>query len=221
MASPSHEELLDFIQAHTELTAPPGCPEVRLHTAQAMTSLWQAGEKMLAGMNVPPPYWALAWAGSQALARHLIENRWLVRGRQVLDFVAGSGIAGIAAAQLGAARVEAFDGDPLARAAVALNAQSNGVSVGILADDPAAADGHAPWEVVLVGDIGYEAAAAQKYMPWLREVAAQGALVLLADPGAVYADAKGTVHLADYEIPTSGDPADRALRVVGICRIAG
>ena len=217
----SPDELAAFVAAHTGLAAPPGCPEIKLHMAMAMTSLWQSSESFLEGITVSPPYWSLAWAGSQGLARHVIENRWLVRGRKVLDFMAASGIAGIAAAQAGAAAVEAFDPDLLARAAIGLNAASNGVAIGLLTEDPMGSETHAPWEVLLVGDIGYEPAIADHCLPWLRRRAAQGSMVLLSDPGGVYGSIKGMVHLADYSIPATSDPEDRSTRETTIFRVAG
>ena len=215
----SPEELATFVAGHTALVAPPGCPEIKLHLATAMTSLWQASESFLQGMTVAPPYWSLAWAGSQALARHVIENRWQVRGRRVLDFMAASGIAGIAAAQVGAAGVEAYDGDPLARAAIGLNAKSNGVTVGVLDDNPMASEARVPWEILLVGDIGYEPAIADHCLPWLRRRAAQGSMVLLSDPGGVYGAMKGMVHLADYSIPVTNDPDDQSTREAAIYKV--
>jgi len=217
----SPEELAAFVGAHTALVSPPGCPEIKLHLAVAMTSLWQASESFLQGMTVAPPYWSLAWAGSQGLARHVLENRWQIRGRRVLDFMAASGIAGIAAAQVGAAAVEAYDADPLAQAAIALNARSNGLTVGLLGQNPMDGEALAPWEVLLVGDIGYEPAIADHCLPWLRRCAAQGAMVLLSDPGGVYGSIKGMVHLSDYSIPATSDPDDRSTREVSIYRVGG
>jgi predicted nicotinamide N-methyase len=216
----SPEELAAFVAAHTALVTPPGCPEIKLHLATAMTSMWEASESFLQGMTVAPPYWSLAWAGSQGLARHVIENRWLVRGRRVLDFMAASGIAGIAAAQVGAAAVHAFDPDPLARAAIGLNAKSNSVTVKQLDEDPMAG-ANGSWEVLLVGDIGYEPAIADNCLPWLRQRAAQGALVLLSDPGGVYGSIKGMVRLADYSIRATNDPDDSSTRDTTIFRVGG
>ena len=216
---PSPEEIADFVRRHTALVSPPACPELQLHLAKAISPLWQASETLFAGDAVERPYWAFAWAGGQGLARHLIENKWLVRGRKVLDFMAGSGIAGIAAAKAGAAGVTAYDSDAMARAAIGLNGRTNHVTVGVRAEaiDPADAP---KWEVVLVGDIGYEPPLADLYMPQLRAMAAKGALVLVADPGRVYAGQKGFVHLGDYTIPTSSDPADTGVREAAIYRLA-
>lgn len=222
MTPPNQDELSAFIQAHTALVSPPGCPELKLHLATAMTSLWQASEKFLPGVTVTPPYWSLAWAGGQGLARHVLENRWLVRGRRVLDFVAGSGIAGLAAIKAGAGPVDAYDPDPLARAAIALNGRTNDAMISVIADDPEAIE-RPPWEVVLVGDLGYEVAAAQRHLPWLRKLGAQGILVLVADPGGTYDDSKGLVHLADYEIPTATGPdaVSQGMRNAAIYRVGG
>jgi len=219
VAMRSPEELSAFVEANTVLTAPPACPEVKLNLAVAITPLWQAAERYLEGVEVARPYWAFAWAGGQGLARHVMENRWLVRGRKVLDFMAGSGISGIAAALAGAAQVEAYDPDPLARAAISLNARSNQVAVSVNTNHLMATDSAATWEVVLVGDIGYEPALAEKCLPWLRSLAAKGVLVLMADPGGAFADVKGLVRLGEYTVPTSYDPDDRGTRETTIFRI--
>ncbi len=121
----------EFILANTR----PGCaslvPELRLHLADEVTPLWQATEAWLAEANVAPPYWAFAWPGGQALARLVLDEPARVRGRRVLDFAAGCGIAALACARAGAAAVEAAEIDPLAAAAIRLNAALNGAAVAV------------------------------------------------------------------------------------------
>src|SRR5262249_35674098 len=85
-----------FVRAQTALASPPLVPEIRLHLASAVTPLWRATEATLAAREVPPPYWAFAWPGGQALARYVLDHCAVVRDRSVLDFAAGSGLAGIA-----------------------------------------------------------------------------------------------------------------------------
>src|SRR5712671_7225359 len=124
-----------FIRANTKLMPVPLVPEIRLHLAEESLPIWQKTEEQLGAMNVPPPYWAFAWAGGQALARFLLDNPALVSGRRVLDLGSGSGLVAIAAAKAGAARVLAADIDPFAAAAIALNAALNGVAVSVIADN--------------------------------------------------------------------------------------
>jgi predicted nicotinamide N-methyase len=192
-----------FIHAQTALTAPPLVPEIRLHLASEVTPLWRATEATLASRNVPPPYWAFAWPGGQALARYVLDNPERVAGRRVLDFAAGSGLAGIAAARGGAEAVTAADVDAHAAAAIALNAAANGVTIDILHDDPI--DRPSAWDVVLAGDICYEQPMAERATNWLRRLAAAGTEVLLGDPGRSYRPADGLVELARYRVPTSLD----------------
>src|SRR6202012_2794846 len=125
----------DFILANTERLAPPLVPEVKLHLATEIMPLWRKSEEELEAMGVPPPYWAFAWAGGQALARYLLDNADVVRGKSVLDLGAGSGLVGIAAAKAGAHSVLAADIDHFAEAAIALNAQTNGVTVATTTQD--------------------------------------------------------------------------------------
>jgi predicted nicotinamide N-methyase len=209
-----------FIRSGTELTSPTACPEIKLHLATAITPLWQASESYLHGNNLPPPYWAFAWVGGQALARYVLDSPWVVRGRSVLDFAAGSGISGIAAGLAGAAEVEASEVDAVAAAAVALNAESNGVAIRVMTGDLVEKPpGH--WDVVLAGDVCYERAMTEHCFPWLQSLAAKGAMVLLADPGRAYLPEKGIVRLAEYEIPTTREIEDRDMRQTVIYRVAG
>ena len=120
-------DLAAFIRAHTRLMAVPHAPEISLHLADEATALWEKTEEELGQLGLPPPFWAFAWAGGQALARYLLDRPEAVRGRRVLDFGSGSGLAAIAAAMAGAAAVEACDIDPFALAAMELNAAANGV----------------------------------------------------------------------------------------------
>ena len=76
-------------------------PEIALHLATEITPIWQATEETLARGALPPPFWAFAWAGGQALARYLLDHPEIVAGREVLDIGSGSGIVAIAAAKAG------------------------------------------------------------------------------------------------------------------------
>ena len=192
-----------FVRAQTALVSPPLVPEIRLHLASAVTPLWRATEATLAAREVPPPYWAFAWPGGQALARYILDNPTVVRGRIVLDFAAGSGLAGIAAAMAGAAAVTAADIDRFAAAAIALNAAANSVTIDIVSDDPI--DRPPAWNVVLAGDVCYEQPMAGRATAWLRRLAAAGTVVLLGDPGRSYRPADGLAELARYRVPTSLD----------------
>lgn len=192
-----------FVRQQTELAAPPLVPEIRLCLASAVTPLWRATEATLAAREVPPPYWAFAWPGGQALARYVLDAPTTVRGRRALDFAAGSGLVGIAAALAGASLTTAADIDRIAIAAIALNAAENGVTVDILHDDPIGRP--AAWDVVLAGDVCYEQPMAGRATAWLRQLAAAGVEVLLGDPGRSYRPADGLVELARYRVPTSLD----------------
>ncbi len=192
-----------FVRAQTALASPPLVPEIRLHLASAVTPLWRATAATLGAREVPPPYWAFAWPGGQALARYILDGPSVVRGRSVLDFAAGSGLAGIAALMAGAASATAADIDRVATAAIALNAAANGATIDITGDDPI--DRPSAWDVVLAGDVCYEQPMAGRATTWLRRLAAAGTAVLLGDPGRSYRPADGVVELARYRVPTSLD----------------
>jgi len=199
-----------FIRAHTVLGAAPLVPEVSLYLATEITPIWQATEDWLARRNMAPPFWAFAWPGSQALARYILDHPGQVAGLHVLDFAAGGGLAGLAAARAGAALVEAAEIDALAIAAVALNAGENGLAVTGLPKDVV---GEAcRWQLILCGDVCYEAPMSRHILPWLARMAADGAEVWLADPGRAYLPRRGLREIARYEIPTSLELEDHTCR---------
>ena len=200
-----------FVQTNTAVARPPLVPEIQLHLATKVTPIWQATEDSLAKGAVPPPFWAFAWAGGQALARYLLDHPETVAGREVLDIGSGSGIVAIAAAMAGARRVTAAEIDPFAAAAIALNAPLNGVGVAIETRDllDRAAAG---WGVALAGDICYEEPMSSRAIALLRRIAARGRLALLGDPGRAYLPREGLVELARYEVPTTRELEDREAR---------
>jgi predicted nicotinamide N-methyase len=210
----------DFIRANAIVAAPPLLPELRLYLATEITPIWQASEDLLAAGNVPPPYWAFAWAGGQALARHLLDNPEIVAGKRVLDFGSGSGLVAIAASRAGAAQVTAAEIDHFAAAAIALNAALNAVDVAVELADVIGRAGTG-WDVVLVGDMCYERPLAERMTAWLRELVKQGATVLLGDPGRNYLPSHGLVELARYTVPTSRELEDRDTREGIVWRVLG
>lgn len=213
-------ERLEFVRTHTVPASPALLPELRLHTATEMTPLWQATEDWLDARRIGPPFWAFPWAGGQAVARHVLDHPELVRSRRVLDFAAGSGLIGIAAALAGAAAVRAVDIDPLAEAACIANAALNGVALDVIAADLVGRD-VPDIDVLLVGDVCYERPMAERITAWLRARAAAGVTVLLGDPGRAYLPTDGLERLAVYDVPTSRELEDREERVTTVWRVAG
>ncbi len=190
-----------FIRAQTRLLATPHAPEITLHLADEATELWQKTEDELGEIGLPPPFWAFAWAGGQALARYLLDHPSLISGRSVLDFASGSGLVAIAAAKVGAAKVEACDIDDFALAAMQLNAQANGVELKIRNDNLIGRD--EGWQVVLAGDVSYERDMAQNVTDWLHGLSRRGALVLIGDPGRAYLDRQRLEVVAEYQVPVT------------------
>ena len=200
-----------FVLANTRLQAPPHTPELRLRLADEVTPIWRLTEEELGELGLPPPFWAFAWAGGQALARYLLDHPTEVAGKRVIDFATGSGLVAIAAMQAGAARVLAADIDPFCAAAVALNAEVNAVTVAftdanLLDAAPPAAD------LILAADICYEQPLAGRVMAWLAEARAAGMRVLIGDPGRSYFPKSGLVHLAEYRVPTTRELEDAEIK---------
>lgn len=206
-----------FIRANTTLLSPPLVPEVKLHLAGDVTPLWEATEAEIGCVNPPPPYWGYAWPGGQAVARFVLDRPELVAGKRVLDFAAGSGVVGIAAALRGGA-VRAAEIDRLAVAAITLNAALNSVELDVADDDVVGRD-LPEVEVVLAGDVCYERPMAERVLSWLRLLVARGCVVLLGDPGRAYLPGRGVEALATYTVPTSLDLEDREERITTVYRL--
>jgi predicted nicotinamide N-methyase len=207
-----------LIRSAAVLSPVPLVPEILLHQAAEPISAWEHTEEALGRTGLPPPYWAFAWPGGQALARYLLDTPGSVRGRRVLDIAAGSGLAAIAAALAGAAAVTACDVDPIAVAAIALNAAANRVAVTARVADLLAGDdgGWPEADVVLAADAFYQRELADRVMSFLEAARARGAAVLAADPGRPYLPASRLTPLASYDVPGLGvlEDAERKLSTV-------
>lgn len=208
-----------FVLRQTTPAAPPLVPELRLFLATEVTPLWEATEDELAEAGVPPPYWAFAWAGGQALARYVLDHPEVVAGRRVLDFATGSGLVAIAASRAGAGEVTAADIDPFAGTAVRLNAKLNGVKIAFRAEDLTEGGVDRAWDVILAGDVCYERAMTERVLPWLRAQVAAGAAVLIGDPGRLYCPTDGADELWRCEVPTSLDLEGREAKETRILRL--
>ena len=206
-----------FIRANTLPGRPALVPEVELYLASEITPIWHATEEWLARTGTAPPFWAFAWPGSIALARHILDHPGTVAGRVVLDFAAGGGLAAIAAARAGAARVEAAEIDPLAVAAIGLNAARNGVAVAASCADLVGTA--CRWDLILCGDVCYEAPMTGHILPWLRDMA-RTAEVWVADPGRAYVPRAGMAEFATLTVPTTRELEDRTERVVRLMKVA-
>ena len=200
-----------FVRDNAQLLSPPLVPEIKLYLATEVVPLWRKTEEELNEMGVPPPYWAFAWAGGQALARYILDNPEFVRGKSVLDFGAGSGLVALAAAKAGAATVLAADIDKFAIAAITANAAANNLAVATTAEDVIGST--APHDVILVGDMCYERPLAERLMAWLKSSSAQ---ILLGDPGRSYFPKQGLTRLAQYSVATTRELEDREIRETGV-----
>jgi predicted nicotinamide N-methyase len=207
----------EFIARNTEASRAPLVPELELMLGDRVIPLWELVESEFEERGLPPPYWAFAWPGGQGLARYILDEPALVRGRTVLDFASGCGIAGIAAAQAGALSVLCADTDPLAAAACTLNSSRNHVAVETTTQDLVGSD-LVP-DLVLAGDICYERAMSSRSFTWLSELACKGAMVLLGDPGRSYLPKSGLTLIADYSITTSLDLEDQEAGRTSVFRL--
>jgi predicted nicotinamide N-methyase len=207
-----------FILSNTRLLAVPLVPELRLHLAEESLAIWRQTEEELGRMNVPPPWWAFAWAGGQALARYVLDNPAVAAGRRVLDLGAGSGLGGIAAMKAGAARVLAADTDPFAVAAIALNAAANHVGLEATGDDLLATP-PSGFDLVLVGDLFYERTLAERVLACIEAASRQGAAVLVGDPRRSYFPKERFAPVAEYSVPVTRDLEDMEIKRTAVWRL--
>ena len=205
-----------FIRAQTRLAPTPHAPEILLHLADEATQLWQKTEDELGQIGLPPPFWAFAWAGGQALARYILDHPDIVAGKNVLDFASGSGLVAIAAAKAGAARVEACDIDAFALASMRLNAQANNVT--IYPRDNVAIGADEGWDVALAGDVSYEQDMARAITDWMEVLHRRGARVLIGDPGRTYLARDRLVSVADYNVPVPRTLEDCEIKRASVWR---
>ena len=208
-----------FILANTRLQRPPHTPEIALYLADEITPIWRLTEEALGELGLDPPFWAFAWAGGQALARYVLDHPETVAGKRVLDFATGSGLVGIAAMKAGALSVLGADIDLFCAAAVALNAEVNGVPMNFTAEnllerDPPDVD------VILAGDISYEKPLAERVRTWLAKARGRGTSVLFGDPRRSYFSTEGLEQLAEYQVETTRELEDFAVKRTGVWTFA-
>ncbi|SFM28430.1 class I SAM-dependent methyltransferase [Methylobacterium pseudosasicola] len=215
------DDPLGFIAAHTRLLPVPYAPEIQLHVADEATALWQKTEDELQEIGLPPPFWAFAWAGGQALARYILDHPEIARGRRAVDFASGSGLVAIAAARAGAQHVVASDLDPFAVAAIGLNASANGVAgliqpvaTNLLATVPEV-------DLVFAADVFYERDLAEAVTGWLTDLQARGRTVLIGDPGRTYLPRARLECLASYAVPVSRALEDAEIKQSHVWRLHG
>ena len=207
-----------FIRTNTKILSPPLLPEIRLHLAEQSLPIWMKTEEELGASGLPPPFWAFAWAGGQALGRHLLDNPALVAGKPVLDLAAGCGMTAIAALKAGAARAIGNDIDEFAGAAMGLNAALNGVAIEVRLGDMLSGP-PMPDHVILVGDLFYEKPLAAKVLAWLDACQLAGATILTGDPQRTYFPKHRFTRVADYQVPVSRELEDAELKPTAIWRL--
>lgn len=206
-----------FIRANTRIMAASYVPEVRLHLADDAVALWQLTEEKLEELGLPPPFWAFAWAGGQALARYVLDHANIVRGTSVLDLASGSGLVAIASMQAGATAALAADIDVFAGHAAALNAALNAMRIETTASDliGQAVD----QDVILVGDIFYDRDLAPRMLAWLQRLRDEGKEVLIGDPGRTYLPREQLEQIVAYDIPVTRALEDAELKRAAVWRL--
>lgn len=207
-----------FIRENTRVLAPSHVPELQLYLADDAVSLWQLTEEQLGELGLPPPFWAFAWAGGQALARYVLDHPEIVRGQSVLDVASGSGLVAIAAMKAGATSALAIDIDAFASHAAILNAELNSVSVQTSDADPVGQPTDA--QVILVGDLFYDRDLAPRVLDWLIAQQNAGKRVLIGDPGRTYLPRDKLEQIAAYDIPVTRALEDTEVKRAAVWKLA-
>jgi predicted nicotinamide N-methyase len=208
-----------FILANTTLLPVPLTPEIQLYLAHEAVPLWQKTEEELGEIGLPPPFWAFAWAGGQALARYVLDHPETVAKKQVIDLASGSGLVAIAAMKAGAKHVLAADIDNFAVASMSINSTANNVQLSTTSDDllqspPPHVD------TMLVGDLFYEKSIAEQVFAWLSIAKANGTHVLIGDPGRSYLPKDKLSKLAEYNVPVTRDLEDAEIKRTAVWSLA-
>jgi len=194
----------EIIRGSTTLSPVVLVPEIRLYQASEPMSVWQHTERATGRTGLDPPFWAVAWAGGQALARYLLDHPEAVTGRHVIDVASGSGLVAIAAVMAGAAAVTAYDIDPLAATAIMANAEANGVAIPAACTDVLSGLPPDGTDLVLVADAFYERDLAAQVLRFAERSQARGAAVLAGDFGRAYLPRARLVPLASYDVSGLG-----------------
>ena len=191
----------NFVLAHTHITHGTLVPEIPLYLLNPESPLTRLSEAELDNSPFGNPYWAIAWSGSQAISRYILDNPKLVSGKRVIDFASGCGLAAIAAARCAASNVMANDIDPICEYATALNSRINSVDIPFSADN-LLLQGIPDTDVILAGDVCYEEPLASQVMLWLQNAVQAGITVLLGDPGRTFLAKSRQQELQRYHAET-------------------
>ena len=215
---PDESTIEQVILKNTQVASAPLVPEIQVRLLRDDSPLWRSFSDQPDARSLSRPYWAFAWSGGQALARYILDHPKVVEGKYVLDFGAGCGLASIASAKAGAARVMASDIDPISTRVIGYNATENNVKVETVCSDLIYSENQG-WDVILAGDIWYNSRLARHGLSWLRSLAAEGIVVLSGDPGRAYSASQGMEALADYSCRSVPDLEHPNLQRVFVNRV--
>jgi predicted nicotinamide N-methyase len=179
-------------------------PEISVFYAKSLVEVWEQAEKLV-GEVLPSPFWAYPWAAGVGMARVILDHPAWVRGKRVLDFGCGGGIAAIAAARAQAAEVIANDVDPWALAVTRIAAQRQGLTLLTLCADLTGTPRTPAVDVIMCSDLAYEKEPAPRQRALLERVRECGARVLLADAGRTYFQTEALKPIAQFEIEVPKD----------------
>jgi predicted nicotinamide N-methyase len=209
------------VRDHTRLTPVGFVPEIELYLAvDDAVDLWEVTQESGDVDGGDPPFWAFAWAGGLALARYLLDNPHVVAGRRVVDVATGSGLVAVAAALAGAGDVAAVDVDELAVVAARRNSEANGVRLSVTVASVTDVTA-GPGDLVLAGDVFYDAAIAEQMLTSLRLLRSRGAEVMIGDPYRSWLPEDALSPLATYDVDV--DPELERANVVPavVARLTG
>lgn len=205
------------IRELTKIVRPPLVTEIELRLATPDSPLWSPTPEQLEALGCPHPFWAFAWGGGQALARHLLDHPDEVRGRRVLSLGCGAGTEAIAAALCGASQVLATDIDAWALSATRLNASLNDVTIDTALLDVAEVDLQS-WDCVLAAEVTYDRESTEALLSRLEDLDAHRQSLLVADLDRGFFPAERFRRVGSYQAPSDIDVGGRYYKHATVLR---
>ena len=212
------KQIRNFVKSHANLSHPSLVAELKLWLADESTELWHATETALNSINLPPPFWAFAWPGGQAIARFIIDNPELIFKKRILDFGAGGGICSLAAAYSGSKEVVAVDLDPFAAIVQSMNSEANSLKIETVTQNASelTLDN---FDIILAGDVFYDRTESRIAVEFLLDAVKNGITVFIGDPGRTYLPDWLKTPIANYSVPTSKDLEQKTVTVTNVWMI--
>jgi predicted nicotinamide N-methyase len=194
-----------------------GCPEIQVRRSDALFALWEAWERE-AGEQCPVPFWAVVWPAAAVLARFLLDQPDLVRGREVMEIGCGGAVGSIAAARAGARKVTANDIDLVALAIARQNAAHNQVTLQFDSENRIETGSIGQSQLILCSDFFYAKIESLALAALLDKWRKESVTILIADGGRAFVPGDYREILFEKSVEVDSDLEGKDRRRVRILR---